>query len=67
MKTKKVLRCAACSKRIREHQPDLEVLETSTERVRHYHERCGGAAYAAAKQRGGIWLATHRYVEHSEN
>lgn len=67
-KATKTIRCASCGKRIREHHPDLEVLEASgTGRVRHYHERCGGAAYAAAERQGGVWLATYRSVEHSEN
>lgn len=64
---KKTPRCAACGKRIREHQTDLEVLEASTGKVRYYHERCGGAAYAAAKARGVAWLCTVREVDASRN
>jgi hypothetical protein len=64
---KKTLRCAACGKRVRPQQPDLEVLEASTGRIRYFHEWCGGAAYEGARERGGAWLATQRYVEFSEN
>jgi hypothetical protein len=46
---------------------DLEVLEISTGRIRYCHEWCGGAAYEGARERGGAWLATQRYVEFSEN
>ncbi len=60
---KKAIRCASCKKRIREHQEDLEVVEISTGRRRYYHAWCGEAAYTAAREQGGAWLATHRYVD----
>ncbi len=67
MRTSKVLRCSACSKRIRDHQPDLEVLEASTGRVRYYHTACGEMAFARAQERGGAWLCTVREADASRN
>lgn len=67
MKTTKAIRFLHAAQRIREHHPDVEVLEASTGRRRYYHEWCGGVAYAAARERGGAWLATYRHVEVSAN
>lgn len=47
-RTAKRIKCAACSKRIRAHEPDL-LLEDVCEggsKPRHYHERCRSAASA---------------------
>lgn len=63
----RTLRCSACGKRIRDHHPDLEVLEASTGKVLYYHAWCGGEAYDRARGIGGAWLATHRHVEASTN
>ena len=63
----KVLRCPACGKRIRDHHPDVEVREAATGRVRYFHQWCSAAAYAAARERGGVWLATYRHVEPHPN
>lgn len=67
MRTAKRIKCAACEKRIREHHPDVEVLEISTGRVSRYHAWCGGEAYERARGIGGAWIATHRHVEASAN
>ena len=68
MKTARAIRCASCKKRIRDHHPDLEVLEAGTGRVLYYHaDRCAAVAYERARDRGGVWLATHRDVLVSPN
>lgn len=60
-------RCASCQKRIRDHHSDVEVLNVETGRRRYYHQECGGVAYAEARTRGGLYVATYRHAELSAN
>jgi hypothetical protein len=65
MASRTKIQCAACGKRIRDHQSDLilEDLEDDRGRPRYFHSRCGAAAYAAAAQEPVLYRLTHRYIE----
>jgi hypothetical protein len=58
------IKCAACKKRIPDHEPDL-ILESlnNPSRSRYFHTRCGDAAYAAAAEKPSVYLPTMRHVE----
>lgn len=58
------IKCAACGKRVRGHEPDLilEDLEDDGGRLRYFHTRCGAAAYAAAAQKPSAYVLTVRHV-----
>ena len=64
----KAIRCAACQKRIRAHEPDLilQDLDGGGEQ-RFFHTRCGGAAYAAVTEKLGAYRLTVRHVEAEAN
>lgn len=68
-RAKKKIECASCSKRIRAHEPDLmlEDLGGAGGKPRFYHERCQGAAYAAAMERPGVYVLTVRSVDAAKN
>jgi hypothetical protein len=63
----KVIRCAACEKRIPDHEPDLVLQDLDGGLPRFFHTRCGGAAYAAAAEKPGGHLLTVRHVEEMAN
>lgn len=67
----KVIKCAACGGRIRDHQPDSVLEDLSAEpkkRTYHYHEECGQAALKKIQQADpDVWRLTVRHVEHSAN
>jgi hypothetical protein len=57
------IKCAACSKRIRNHEPDLVLRDLDNgSRDRYYHTACGPAAYAAAAQKPSAYVLTVRHV-----
>ena len=65
----KVIRCAACEKRIRAHEPDLILQDLAGGPQRFFHTRCGGAAYAAVTENpgGGAYRLTVRHIEELAN
>jgi hypothetical protein len=62
------IRCSACRKRILGHEPDL-ILQNlhAGAQPRYYHMRCGGAAYAAAREMPSVYQLTVRHVEEVAN
>jgi hypothetical protein len=72
--TRSKIKCAACKKRIPDHEPDLILQDLDGgRRPRYYHTRCGDAAYAAyaayaaASEKPGAYLLTVRHVEEMAN
>ena len=63
----KAIRCAACQKRIRGHEPDLILQDLSGGPQRFFHTRCGGAAYAEVAEKLGAYRLTVRHVEAEAN
>ena len=63
----KAIRCAACEKRIRAHEPDLVLQDLDGGPQRFFHTRCGGAAYAAVAEKLGAYRLTVRHVEEMAN
>ncbi len=65
------IKCAACKKRIPDHEPDLLLLllEDLDNRgqSRYFHTRCGDAAYAVAAERTSFYRLTVRHVEEVAN
>jgi hypothetical protein len=61
------IRCAACEKRIRAHEPDLILQDLDGGPQRFFHTRCGGAAYAAVTEKLGAYRLTVRHVEAEAN
>jgi hypothetical protein len=63
------IKCAACNKRIRDHEPDLVLqdLEDNGGQSRYFHTRCGESAYAAAAERPSVYLLTVRHVQEVAN
>ena len=67
MSQSKAIRCAACEKRIRAHEPDLILQDLDGGPQRFFHTRCGGAAYAAVAEKLGAYRLTVRHVEEMAN
>ncbi len=63
----KAIRCAACEKRIRDHEPDLILQDLAGGPQRFFHTRCGSAAYAAVAEKLGAYRLTVRHVEEMAN
>ena len=64
----KAIRCAACEKRIRAHEPDLILQDLDGGGPqRFFHTRCGRAAYAAVAEKLGAYRLTVRHVEELAN
>ena len=61
------IRCAACQKRIRAHEPDLILQDLSGGPQRFFHTRCGGAAYAEVAEKLGAYRLTVRHVQAEAN
>jgi hypothetical protein len=62
------IKCAACKKRIADHEPDLILQDLEDNGgSRYYHTLCGQAAYAAAAERPSAYLLTVRHVEEVVN
>ena len=61
------IRCAACGKRIRGHEPDLVLQDLDGGPQRFFHTRCGGAAYAEVAEKLGAYRLTVRHVEEMAN
>ncbi len=66
--TKSKTKCAACGRRIRDHEPDLVLRDLDNGgRARYFHTRCGGAAYAAVMDSPSVYALTVRHVEEVAN
>ena len=63
------VKCVACGKRIRSHEPDLVLQDLDDNGVldRYYHTSCGAAAYAAAAQRPSAYVLAVRHIEPALN
>jgi hypothetical protein len=61
------IKCTACQKRIRGHEPDLILQDLDGGKKRYFHTRCGGAAYAAVTEKLGAYRLTVRHVEAEAN
>ncbi len=62
------VRCAACKKRIPDHEPDLILRDLENEAPpRYFHTRCGEAAYTAVTENPSAYLLTVRHVEEVAN
>jgi hypothetical protein len=62
------IKCAACKKRILDHEPDLLLRDLDNGvRPRYFHTRCGAAAAVAAVERPSFYRLTVRHVEEIAN
>ena len=67
-RTRSKIKCAACKKRIPDHEPDLILRDLDRGgRPRYFHTRCGEAAYAAVAESSGLYRLTVRHVEEVAN
>ncbi len=68
-RTRSKIRCAACKKRIPDHEPDLVLrnLDNAGGPPRYFHTRCGAAAYAAVMDSPSLYRLTVRHVEEVAN
>ena len=66
--TRTKIRCTACKQKIRGYEPDI-LLEDMSEggKPRYFHERCAGAAYAAAAERPRLYRLVVRHVDEGVN
>jgi hypothetical protein len=61
------MKCAACKKRIPDHEPDVVLRSLDGERQRYYHTRCTGAALELVTEVPQAWLMTVRHIEEVAN
>jgi hypothetical protein len=61
------IRCAACKKRIPDHEPDVEVSRLDSEQRRYYHTRCTSAALQVVAEAPDVWLMAVRHIEEMAN
>ena len=59
-------KCAACKKRIPDHEPDVMLRRLDGER-RYYHTRCTGAALEMVTEAPEVWIMAVRHVEEVAN
>jgi hypothetical protein len=67
MSTQAKIRCAACKKRIPDHEPDVELRRLDGEQRRYYHMRWTSAALELVTEAPEVWLMTVRHVEEMAN
>jgi hypothetical protein len=63
----RILRCAACKKRIPDHEPDVVLRRLDGEQRRYYHTRCTGAALELVTKTPDAWRMTVRHIEEMAN
>jgi hypothetical protein len=63
----RVIRCAACTRRIPDHEPDVELRRLDSEQRRYYHARCTEAALQLVTEAPDVWLMSVRHVEEMAN
>jgi hypothetical protein len=61
------IRCAACKRRIPDHEPDVLLRRLDGEQHRYYHTRCTPAALALVTQAPDVWIMSVRHVEEMAN
>ncbi len=61
------IKCAACKKRIPDHEPDLILQDLDGGPPRYFHTRCGNAAYTVVAENPSAYLLTVRRVEEVAN
>jgi hypothetical protein len=59
--------CAACKKRIPDHEPDVVLRRLEGGVCRYYHTRCTGAALELVTGTPAVWRMTVRHVEELAN
>ncbi len=59
----KAIRCDACGKRVRAHEPDLILQDLAGGPKRYFHTRCGSAAYAAVVEKVSAYRLSVRHIE----
>jgi len=67
MSGRKRIRCAACQKRILDHEPDVELRCLDGEQRRYYHTRCTSAALEVVTEAPEVWIMSVRHVEEMAN
>ncbi len=67
MSARPKIRCAACKKRIPDHEPDVELRRLDSERRRYYHTRCTSAALQLMTEAPDVWIMSVRHVEEMAN
>ncbi len=60
-------KCAACKKRIPDHEPDVMLERFDSERRRYYHTRCTSAALELVTEAPDVWIMSVRRVEELAN
>jgi hypothetical protein len=61
------IKCAACKKRIPDHEPDVVLHQLDGGRRRYYHTRCTATALELVTEAPDAWLRTVRHVEEMAN
>ena len=61
------IKCAACKKRIPDHEPDVVLRKLEGGIRRYYHTRCTGAALKLVVGTPDVWRMTVRHVEEMAN
>jgi len=61
------IRCAACKKRIPDHEPDVEVSRLDSQQRRYYHTRCASAALQLVTGVPDVWIMSVRHVGEMAN
>ena len=67
MSARPKIRCAACKKRIPDHEPDVEVRRLDSGQHRYYHTRCTSAALQLVTEAPDVWIMSVRHVEEMAN
>jgi hypothetical protein len=61
------IKCAACKKRIPDHEPDVVLRKLGGGIPRYYHTRCTGAALELVTETPDVWRMTVRHIEEMAN
>jgi hypothetical protein len=67
MSARPKIRCAACKRRIPDHEPDVELRRLDDEQRRYYHTRCTSAALLLVTDAPDVWVMSVRHVEELAN
>ena len=64
----RVLRCSACTRRIKSHHPHIGLLDLQTgDELASYHAHCQQRAavdFAAMAERGKVYILRHHHAAH---
>jgi hypothetical protein len=61
------IKCAACKKRIPDHEPDVVLHQLDAGLRRYYHTRCTEAALQLVTEAPDVWIMSVRHVEEMAN